>query len=283
MRFLFTQAIFALLLVLAGHPPDSVAAQDAAPSPWTRAAPAPVPYSSGERMNYQVRLGRFNVGEGHLAVLGIDTVRGHPTYHVQMRLRGGIPLARVNDRFESWIDTHTLASRRYLQDIHEVNYKRFRHYEFYPEEMRYVRMDVDDRGELPTHLPLDDISFVYFVRTLPLVVGETYTYNRYFNEDGNPVVLQVVRRDRVTVPAGTFNTIVIRPIIQTRGLFGEGGEAEIHFSDDSRRLMVMMTSRVPVVGSLSLHLTDVVEGHEQRSAGEPRPRVPAADETDGDP
>ena len=47
---------------------------------------------------------------------------------------------------------------------------------------------------------------------------------------------------------------MVRPVIQTRGLFGEGGQAEVHFSDDERRILVMIRSRVPVVGSLSLHL-----------------------------
>lgn len=152
-----------------------------------------------------------------------------------------------------------------MQDQNEVNYKRFRQFEFYPEEMRFERADVEEEGDLPTNLPLDDISFVYFVRTIPLVVGETYTYNRYFKDDGNPVVLKVVRKDQVTVPAGTFNTIVVKPIIQTTGLFGEGGEAELHFTDDSRRILVMMRSRVPVVGSLSLHLTSIEEGTSRRA------------------
>lgn len=230
------------------------------PAPWMRPVDAWVPYGPGEHLTYQVKLGIFSVGEGHMSVVGLDTIRGHTTYHVQMGIEGGIPLARVDDTFESWIDTRTLASRRFVQDVREVRYERFRQFEFFPEEQRYERADVEDSGPLPTNLPLDDISFVYFVRTIPLVVGETYTYHRYFKEDGNPVVLKVVRKDQVTVPAGTFNTIVVKPIIQTTGLFGEGGEAELHFTDDSRRILVMMHSKVPVMGSLSLHLTGIEAG-----------------------
>ncbi|HEU4452815.1 MAG TPA: DUF3108 domain-containing protein, partial [Longimicrobium sp.] len=55
-------------------------------------------------------------------------------------------------------------------------------------------------------------------------------------------------------------TIVVRPIIKTEGLFGEGGEAEVYFTDDSRRLMVQMRSKVPLVGSLSLHMTSYQPG-----------------------
>jgi hypothetical protein len=220
----------------------------------------PVPFGPGERLGYQVKLGIFSVGEGHMTVMGVDTVRGHPSYHVSMGIEGGIPFARVDDEFQSWIDIHSLVSRRFIQDIHEVRYERLRHYEFFPEEWRYERRDVEEEGEIPTSLPLDDISFIYFVRSLPLAVGQEYRFNRYFKETGNPVVIHVIRKDTVEVPAGTFETVVVKPIIQTRGLFGEGGEAELHFTDDERRLLVYMRSKVPLVGSLTLHLREIQEG-----------------------
>ena len=107
---------------------------------------------------------------------------------------------------------------------------------------------------LPTERPLDDVSVVYFARSLPLKVGDVYTIDRYFKAEANPIVLRVLRRESVTVPAGTFETVVVRPTIKTSGLFGEGGEAELFFSDDERHTLVQMRSKVPLIGSLSLHL-----------------------------
>ena len=45
--------------------------------------------------------------------------------------------------------------------------------------------------------------------------------------------------ETITVPAGTFRTIVVQPVIQTRGLFSEGGRAEVYFTDDDRRLLIL--------------------------------------------
>ena len=115
-------------------------------------------------------------------------------------------------------------------------------------------------GELATALPLDDISFIYFVRSLPLEVGQTYTFSRYFKKEGNPVVIEVERRDVREVGAGTFNTIVVRPTIQTDGLFADGGEAELHFTDDENRYLVYMRVGMPVIGSITLHLENIVPG-----------------------
>ena len=101
---------------------------------------------------------------------------------------------------------------------------------------------------------------MYFVRTLPLEVGKTYTLPRYFKKEGNPVIIHVERRDRRETPAGTFNTIVVRPTIKSRGMFSESGEAELHFTDDEHRYLVYLRSKIPVAGSVTLHLESVTEG-----------------------
>lgn len=225
------------------------------------AAPAVVPFGVGEGLEYTVRLGFFGkVGNGSFRVGGIDTVRGHPTYRLEMKLRGGKLLMRVDDNMTSWMDVSSLISRRFQQDQTEVNYKRKRTLEFFPEEKRYFQPDKNEHGDIATDQPLDDISFLYYVRTLPLEVGQEYTLNRYFDPKGNPVRIRVLRRDTIKVPAGTFHTIVVQPTIQTKGLFGQGGRAEVYFTDDDRRLVVQVTSHVPVVGSLNMYLLRYTPG-----------------------
>jgi hypothetical protein len=265
------------LLFLGGAAP--LDAQNSPTLSSVRTGLAPVPFGPGERAEYQVKLGIFTVGRGHLEVHGVESVRGSDSYHVSMAIRGGRLGLRVDSRFDSWFDIRTLVSRRFIQDQNEVRYSRFRQFEFYPEEKRFERADTDEAGTLPTDLPLDDISFVFYARTLPLVVGETYTLPHYFQERGNPVTIKVLRKDRIEVPAGTFNTIVVQPIIRTRGIFGEGGEAEIHFSDDDRRVMVQLRSRgIPLLGSLSLHLTDLKYTDPLRAIRFPQSRAPAPED-----
>lgn len=223
---------------------------------------AVVPFGPGEVLRYKVKLGPIDAGRAHLSVLGVDSVRGHPTYHLQMGMEGSVLFGAlsIDDDYQSWLDTRTLTSRRYIRDIHEVNYTSFRHFEFFPEERYWERADKEEWGDLPTDLPLDDIAFVYFLRTLPLEVGETYTFSRYFQAKGNPVIIRVLRKEVREVPAGTFNTIVVQPIIKTSGLFSEGGEAELYITDDEHRQLVYLHVKMPVVGSLTLHLEEAATG-----------------------
>ena len=101
--------------------------------------------------------------------------------------------------------------------------------------------------------PLDDGSFLYFIRTQLLEVGKEYTYDRYFDPEANPVRIRVLRKERLRVPAGEFDAIVLQPIIKTSGIFSEGGSATIWLSDDSRRMVLQLKSRLSF-GSLNLYL-----------------------------
>jgi len=158
----------------------------------------------------------------------------------------------VNDRLESWIDVSNLVSLRHWQELSEGRRDRERRFEIMPE--RGVVLE-EGKPEAPTvEAPLDDGAFLYFVRTIPLEVGQTYELNRYFRPDRNPVTIRVLRREHIKVPAGEFDAIVIQPIIKTKGIFSEGGRAEIWLSDDANRIMLQMKSKLPF-GSLNLYLT----------------------------
>jgi len=213
-----------------------------------------------ERAEYDVKVGPFGAGAGVMEVLGRETVDGHDTYRAVLRIEGGVGPAMVADRFESWIDAaawndrRKVFSRRFVQDQRELGKLRQRTYELSPERKQYRRVDTGETLSLTTDQPLDDVSVLYFARSRPLKVGDVYTVDRYFKADANPILLRVVRRETVTVPAGTFETVVVRPTIKTSGLFGEGGEAELYFSDDEHHTLVRMSSKVPIIGSLSLHL-----------------------------
>jgi hypothetical protein len=239
---------------------------------WVNFPVTSVPFGPGERLEYDVRYGiAGSVGRSTLEVVQLDTMRGRPAYHLRFTIKGGILFAKVDDNMQSWLDATKLVSLRFDQNQKEVNYKRHRIIDFYPSEGVWRRVDEEETGDLATAEPLDDISFLYYVRTLPLEVGETYTVPRYWKDEGNPVTVQVLRRERVKLPAGEFDTIVVRPIIKTKGLFSEGGEAEVYFTDDDRRLLVQLKSKVSI-GTLDLRL----RGYTPGTLLEPRPAIPAA-------
>lgn len=248
-------AFFLLALAALSPHPASSSQQPARPDSF--AAPAPAPFGPGEEVRYKVKIGIFSIGEAVMRIPRIDTIRGIPAYAIEWTIDGGFPGFRIRDRFFSWVDTRTLASLRFSKETH--NGTRRRALDFFPEERRWQRTDVDSAGVLPTSLPLDDVSFVYFARTLDLEPGTTRSFDRFYEEEGNPITLHVLGRDTREVGAGEFETIVIRPVIRNTSLFAEDANGEIHVSDDHRRLIVYMKADLPLV-NLTFHLEEIREG-----------------------
>lgn len=216
-----------------------------------------VPFDVGERLVYDVRFGPIKVGSGSMEVEQVTNVRGREAWHTVFRVKGGTFFYKVNDVLESWIDTRTFSSLRFRQDLDQGGKDRERHFEIFPDKKTFVESGKDEEPSVAD--PLDDGSFLYFIRTVPLEVGKSYEFNRYFRPDRNPVKIRVLRREKVSVPAGTFNAIVIQPTIKTKGIFSEGGKAEIWLSDDEDRIMLQMKSQLPF-GSLNLYLRSQRKG-----------------------
>src|SRR4051812_5170784 len=253
---------------VAAHPtvesPAAPSTMATAPAPVAPPAPVPppgpsalelalarLPFGNPERLDYQVKYGFLGVGSAVLEVLGLDAVRGTPAVHVTFTVKGGIRVYRVNDTYESWFDPTTYSTLRAVQNIDEGSYDRERNFEFFPDRKMFKENDKPEASTVAD--PLDEASFLFFLRSIPLEVGQTYEFARYFRAEKNPVRVVVVRKESVKVPAGNFNTVVVRPVIKTSGIFGEGGRAEVWFTDDSTRTLVQLKSQLKF-GSLNLYL-----------------------------
>jgi hypothetical protein len=212
----------------------------------------PVPFGAGEKLEYVAKLGKMHVGRGSMEIVGIEDVRGRPAVHTNFQLKGRALFFSADYRLQSWVDQATFNSLRFTQDNDGDAADKDRIFEIFPEKQTYR---LNDGDELPSvQNPLDEGALLYFVRTMDLRVGETYELNRYFRPDRNPVIVKVLRKETVDLPAGKFNTIVIQPIIKAKGIFSEGGQAQIWLSDDKDRLIVQMRVRLKVA-TISLQLT----------------------------
>lgn len=216
---------------------------------------APAPTAAlvvGERLTYVVKVGPFGRGTAIAEVRKSDTLRGTPVVHTVFTISGSLLFFKVDDEYESWFDPSTFISLRYHQRIDQGAYDRDRTYEIFADKGIYLE---PDKKEVPTVAqPLDDGAFLYFLRTLPMKVGETYSFNRYFKPDRNPVRVTVARRERIKVPAGEFDAIVLQPKIKAKGIFAEGANAEVWLADDDSHIMLQMRTRLPF-GSVTFQLS----------------------------
>ena len=238
--------------------PGPLAGQDSAHAslPAVTAVVSVVPFPIGERLTYGAKYGIFSVGTAVMEVVGIDTVRGIEAVHIQFRISGGALWYHLDQTIESWVGRHDFQSRRFRSVQDERDRHRERTYEIYPDSGFYREVGRDTTFATVAQ-PLDDAAFLYWIRTVPLEVGKRYEYARYFRPDRNPVIIEVLRRERVGVAGKKWDAIVVRPKIpQGRGIFAEKSETRIWLSDDARRIVLAIQSNFSF-GQVTLKLKEL--------------------------
>lgn len=209
----------------------------------------------GQRFIYSVSFSGLHVGSAEMALVGQDTLSGHPVWRAMLHITAGFGFFGVDDSTVSWFDTTTFASRHFVQRLREGRYRADRDFTIDPEHMVYSNKGQPDVPSVA--LPLDDISFLYFVRTLKLDTGAVLTFDRYFQPEGNPVTIRVIRHERIQVPAGEFAATMIEPEFRTGGIFSKNGHAQVWLSDDSSRTLLQLKSRL-TFGSINLYLSRIL-------------------------
>src|SRR5882762_6866664 len=214
-----------------------------------------VPFPVGERLTFNAKYGIFSVGNATMEVMGIDTVRSAETVHIRFRISGGALWYHLDQTIESWVGRYDFRSRRFSSIQDERGKHRESRYEIFPDSGFY-REEGRDTTFATVLEPLDDASFLYWIRTVPLEVGKRYEYARYFRPDRNPVIIEVIKRERVSVAGKKWRAIVVRPKIpQARGIFAEKSETHIWLSDDPQRLVLAIQSNFSF-GQVTLKLKD---------------------------
>lgn len=213
------------------------------------AAPVPVlnarPFGVGEHLQYSAKLGFLRLGNGTIKVASIDTVRGVPSYRFEFTLEGGNALYRLNSRLESWAGVADLMSRRYHSTSNENGKIRRRKYEIFPDSGFYRQEGVADPQPTSAH-PLDDAGFLFYIRTVPLEIGKTYSLDYYFRKDKNPLTIAVEKRERMELPDGSkVECLVVKPVLGDRGIFAARQHARVWITDDEKRIPVQIQTRYP--------------------------------------
>jgi hypothetical protein len=222
------------------------------------AAQEAAPFEVGEELVYGVRSSRFGrIGKAHMRVAGPDTLRGRETLLLSFDFSAKVLLFRISDRTRSWFDPEAAASLRYSKRERSPLSDRDENVEIYPDELRWVEGGTE--GELPTSAPLDELSFLYYLRTLPLLDGDVYDLNRHFDARRNPVTIRVAGRETRSEAAGTpiegtYDVVVVDLLVPDARQEGGTTRIRLYLTDDAARVPVRLETSMPVGGTMVLEL-----------------------------
>lgn len=222
----------------------------------TAAAPAPpVPFGVGERIEYSGKLGFIPGGSAVLSVTGIEAMRGHRSWVFSFVTEVNLAVYRNRSDFRSWTGVDDFVSRQFVKDITENGRNRLETFRIYPDSGFYRRNQNTETKATPD-LPLDDVAFFYWVRTIPLELGHSYRFDRYFRDEHNPVIVRVEKRETKEMPDGSrVPVLLLRPVVnEDGGMFHEKSKAKLWITDDARRIPIEIETDIKLAGRLTLKL-----------------------------
>jgi len=218
------------------------------------------PFGPGEVLKFSVQWGPVHAGTATLEVPSIVEWNNHPAYRLVARAESNGFVSRfykVRNYIESVWDKNDNFSYRYTEDRHEGKYTEINEIVF--DQVRNEARYKDGRTFPVPPRVQDALSAFYYARTQALPIGGSLIFDYHASRKSQPLEVRVLGRERVTTPAGTFNCVVIEPLLRAGGVFKNKGKLWIWLTDDDHRMPVMMKSKV-AIGSVSVILQQAKVG-----------------------
>ena len=211
------------------------------------------PFGVGETLRYDAKLGYFAVGSASLSLSRTAQERGTAAYVFTMAGQGGPPGWRVRYDLTSWVDSRRFNSLRFHRRLVQGGKVDDHEYLILPDSARYQQVGAEGAWVAPSD-PLDELAFLYFLRTAPLQPGRSYSYSRYFKTGYNPIEVSVGEaRETVALPDGkTVPALAVQ--VASRGMI-----MKAWLTDDARRLPVQLEVPLPF-GVVALQLVEYQRG-----------------------
>lgn len=214
-------------------------------------------FRAGEKLTFNVNYGFVTAGIATMEVDGIRRISARNAYHVVF-LVNTVPsfdwIFKVRDRYETFIDTEGLFPWRFEQHIREGSYSR--DFSAFFDQRRGKAKTSGGQYDIPPYVN-DILSAFYYARTLDyskMKVNDMILLHNFYKDKVYDLNVKYLGKETVTVTAGTFDCIIVEPLVQEGGLFKSEGSITVWLSDDDLKIPVKVKTKV-VIGSIDAELT----------------------------
>jgi len=217
-----------------------------------------IPFHIGEKLTFELKWEVVPAGEAILEVFPNQTINTVESRHFGMRVKTNKFVDifyKVREHLDAYTDNSLHHSVLYTERHIAGNTKKDLIVSFDWNQLTAQYSNFGKKRKPITIRPgtLDPLSAFYFCRRAELYPGAVIQRPV---TDGKKCVYgmaRIIKKERITVPAGTFNTYLIEPELKdVGGVFKKSKNAKIQLwiTADSRRIPVKIKSKV-IVGSFT--------------------------------
>ena len=224
-------------------PPDTIG-----PQSYIRPASANYHFPNGQVLHYTVEWRIWNAG---VAAFRIDPAGPEQKVSATADSTGFVSLLyKVADRFESYFDRNTFCSTHIFKHSEEGLHKRDTNIRFDQVRKKAILDEKNLRNNETKHVEqdipgcvTDVISGIFYVASLPLEPGRSYTFP--LNDGGKTVDVKahVEAREDIKTDFGTFHTVRVQPEAES-GVLKSKGKVWVWYTDDANHTPVQMRAHM---------------------------------------
>lgn len=214
-------------------------------------------FKVGEKLTFDVKYGFVTAGISVMEIPDIKRISGREAYHIISTVNTVSSFDwffKVRDRYETYMDVKGLFPWRFEQHVREGHYTR--DFSAFFDQRRHIAKTSDGQYEIPPYVN-DIVSAFYLARTFDysnLKVNDRIHMQNFYKDKTYKLDVKYLGKERVDVEAGTFDCIVVEPLVQEGGLFKSEGSIIIWLTDDELKVPVKVKTKV-VIGSIDAELT----------------------------
>lgn len=224
------------------------------------------PFRVGEKVVHEVHY--FNISAGTLAieVKPFAQVNSKKNYHFKIGIntsRWYSGIYSVDDKVSVLMDFETLVPSVFQLHVRETGQLKEARMLFDGNRATYWEKKITDKRGVEEEKKDWDIldysqnmfSAIYYMRVFDWKLGEEVAFR--VADDGENLIFRgkAIRKEKISTDAGEFDTIVVQPQVELKGKFKPVGDIFIWLSDDDRKFILKIESKVKI-GTL---VSEVIE------------------------
>ena len=231
-------------------------------------------FSQGEMIKYKVHYGFVNAGEAIMKVdESLKTINGKNCYQVLVE---GNSIGMfdfflpIRDQWGTYIDTSSNVPQKFFMKIAEGKYRKHEIVDFLHQKRKVnvKKYHVKDEYwkpietfEIPENAQ-DIVSGYYYVRTLnfdKMKEGDVISINVFFEDEVFDFRIRYVGIDKVKTKLGSYEAIVLSPIMPKNSLFDGENSIRIWLSNDSKKIPLKVKASM-FVGAVEVDIHEYEAG-----------------------
>lgn len=213
-------------------------------------------FAVGEKLTFDVKYGFVTAGVAVMHVPKMKRISGREAYHITFEVNSLSSfdwVYKVRDRYETYVDKEGLFPWRFEQHIREGGYSR--DFSAFFDQRRGKAKTSEGEYQIPKYVN-DIVSAFYLARTFDytkMKIGDVVNLQNFYKDKVYDLDVKYLGKERVNVPAGTFDCIMVEPLVLEGGLFKSEGNIIIWLSDDELKIPVRVKTKV-IIGSIDADL-----------------------------